>query len=149
MRDWRSGELGILLLALVLAVSVVVGISSFVTRLQSALLSESARFLAADMVVISRTPVSADWSEHAQSLGLIISESMGFPSMAVADGERMSLVYQGSFRGIPTQGFVAVVHRALRRSQQRGAYSCAWGSLVGAPPLCIAGGAVGRIYYRR
>jgi len=90
-RDWRSGELGILLLALVLAVSVVVGISSFVTRLQSALLSESARFLAADMVVISRTPVSADWSEHAQSLGLIVSESMGFPSMAVADGERMSL----------------------------------------------------------
>ena len=56
-REWRSGELGILLLALVLAVSVVVGVSSFVTRLQSALLSESARFLAADMVVVSRTPV--------------------------------------------------------------------------------------------
>ena len=65
-REWRSGELGILLMALVLAVSVVVGVSSFVTRLQSALLSESARFLAADMVVVSRAPVSASWVDKAR-----------------------------------------------------------------------------------
>ena len=49
-RDWRGGELGILVMALVLAVGVVSGISAFTTRLQSALEQESHRFLAADLV---------------------------------------------------------------------------------------------------
>ena len=44
---------GVLLLALVLAVGVVSGISAFATRLQHALTQESHRFLAADLVVRS------------------------------------------------------------------------------------------------
>ena len=91
-REWRSGELGILLMALVLAVSVVVGVSSFVTRLQSALLSESARFLAADMVVVSRAPVPASWVDKAREMALRPTEVVGFPSMAVADIDHMTLV---------------------------------------------------------
>ncbi|GIR69761.1 MAG: hypothetical protein CM15mP74_10120 [Halieaceae bacterium] len=78
VREWRSGELGILLLALVLAVSVVVGVSSFVGRLQSALLSESARFLAADLVVVSRSSLQDDWVERAEAQGLTTSLSVGF-----------------------------------------------------------------------
>ena len=91
-REWRSGELSILLLALVMAVSVVVGVSSFVSRLQSALLSESARFLAADMVVVSRTPFSDEWVREAEAQGLATSLGVGFPSMAVADIDHMALV---------------------------------------------------------
>ena len=90
-REWRSGELGILLMALVLAVSVVVGVSSFVTRLESALLSESARFLAADMVVVSRSPVSEAWISAANEQQLQPTEVVGFPSMAVADIDHMAL----------------------------------------------------------
>ena len=92
LRDWRGGELSILLVALVLAVSVVVGISGFVSRLQSALLSESARFLAADAVIVSRTELPPNWVDQAVSAGLEASAALGFPSMAVADIERMSLV---------------------------------------------------------
>lgn len=104
-REWRSGELGILLLALVLAVSVVVGVSSFVTRLQSALLSESARFLAADMVVVSRTPLPAQWLAEAGQMGLLSSEGVGFPSMVVADVDHMALVsIKAVSAGYPLRG---------------------------------------------
>ena len=51
LRDWRGGELGVLFSALILAVSLVVGISGFVNRLQINLERESSRFLAADLVV--------------------------------------------------------------------------------------------------
>ncbi len=60
LRDWRGGELGILVAALVLAVGVVSGISAFTTRLQSALEQESHRFLAADAVVQSGREISAE-----------------------------------------------------------------------------------------
>ena len=104
-REWRSGELGILLLALVMAVSVVVGVSSFVSRLQSALLSESARFLAADMVLVSRTPVSDKWVQEAEALGLATSSGVGFPSMAVADIDHMALVsIKAVSTGYPLRG---------------------------------------------
>ena len=47
-RDVRSGEMGLLLVALLVAVGTVTSISLFVDRLQSALLQESSNFLAAD-----------------------------------------------------------------------------------------------------
>lgn len=105
LRDWRGGELSILLVALVLAVSVVVGISGFVSRLQSALLSESARFLAADAVIVSRTELPPNWLDQAESAGLETSAALGFPSMAVADIERMSLVsVKAVSTGYPLKG---------------------------------------------
>ena len=105
LRDWRSGELSILLMALVLAVCVVVGISGFVSRLQVALLSESARFLAADAVIVSRTELPEAWTNEAKRLGLKTSASLGFPSMAVADIERMTLVsVKAVSAGYPLKG---------------------------------------------
>lgn len=91
VREWRGGELGILVAAIVLAVAVVVGISVFVARLQSALESESTRFLAADMVVASRQTPPSEWSRLAQSLGLSVANTVTFTSMAYTDGDAMAL----------------------------------------------------------
>lgn len=91
LRDWRGGELGILMAALTLAVGVVVGISAFVTSLQFALESESRRFLAADQVVSSREPIPDDWRQRAEALSLQTVDWVGFPSMVINAGDGMYL----------------------------------------------------------
>ncbi len=90
-RDWRGGELGVLVMALVLAVGVVSGISAFTTRLQSALERESHRFLAADAVVRSSREIAGDWERAARERGLATARTLQFPSMIYAGEESMYL----------------------------------------------------------
>ena len=84
-RDWRGGELGVLVMALVLAVGTVSGISAFTTRLQSALEQESHRFLAADRVVRSGREMPVDWLDQARERGLAVAQTLTFPSMVFAE----------------------------------------------------------------
>mgnify|MGYP005848072917 CR=1 FL=1 len=90
-RDWRGGELGVLVAALVLAVGLVSGIRAFTTRLQAALVQESHRDLAADMVVRSGREMPAAWIDEAQSRGLSTARIMMFPSMVYTGEENMQL----------------------------------------------------------
>lgn len=91
MRDWRGGELGVLVMALIIAVGVVSGISAFTTRLQSALEQESHRFLAADAVVQSGRELPAQWLDTAADSGLRTARTLQFPSMVFAGDENMVL----------------------------------------------------------
>lgn len=89
-RDWRSGELGILLAAVTMAVAIVVGISAFADRLQHNIQSRSNDFLAADRIVRSAHPLPEGWLERARTQGLRTAEVVSFQSM-VAGGDRMEL----------------------------------------------------------
>lgn len=91
LRDWRGGELGVLVAALVLAVGVVSGISAFTTRLQTALEQESNRFLAADAVVSSGRALPAQWLTEAKGRNLTTARTLQFPSMVYAGDEAMVL----------------------------------------------------------
>ena len=53
-RDWKGGELRLLFLALIMAVTSITGIALFTDRLEKALLLESANMLAADRIVSGR-----------------------------------------------------------------------------------------------
>ena len=91
-RDWRGGELGILAMALVLAVGVVSGISAFTSRLQGALELESHRFLAADLVVRSSREMPANWLQEGTAGGLKVATTLAFPSMVYSTSDAMQLV---------------------------------------------------------
>ena len=84
-RDWRAGELTLLLASLVIAVGSVTTVSLFVDRLQQALLTESSTFLAADRVISSDEPIDAEIVHYATSLGLRTSETLGFLSMVFSE----------------------------------------------------------------
>ena len=84
-RDWRAGELTLLLASLVIAVGSVTTVTLFVDRLQQALLTESSTFLAADRVISSGEPIDTEIVEYATSLGLRTSETLGFLSMVFSE----------------------------------------------------------------
>ena len=84
-RDWRAGELTLLLVSLVIAVSTVTTITLFVDRLQQALLKESATFLAADRVIASSAPIATGILARADELGLQQAQTISFLSMVFSD----------------------------------------------------------------
>jgi len=84
-RDWRAGELTLLLASLVIAVGSVTTVTLFVDRLQQALLTESATFLAADRVISSGEAIDTEIIDYATSLGLRTSETLGFLSMVFSE----------------------------------------------------------------
>ncbi|MFV8817438.1 ABC transporter permease [Haliea sp. E17] len=104
-REWRGGELGVLAMALVLAVGLVTGISVFTSRLQSALEQESHRFLAADMVLRSGTPAPQAWLDEARAEGLATARTLSFPSMLFGAGDAMHLAsVKAVSAGYPLRG---------------------------------------------
>jgi putative ABC transport system permease protein len=113
-RDWRGGELGVLVVALVLAVGVVSGISAFTSRLQNALEMESHRFLAADAVVRSGRAMPTDWLQQAGDTGLQIAQTLAFPSMVYAGDEAMQLAsIKAVSGGYPLRGELAYSEQAF------------------------------------
>lgn len=107
-RDWRGGELGVLAAALVVAVAMVSGISSFTSRLQANLEQESHRFLAADLVLRSPRDVPQEWLAEASGRGLDVARTLSFPSMlAAGDALRLSSVKAVSSR-YPLRGELTV-----------------------------------------
>ena len=69
-REWRSGELGVLLLALTVAVAALTGVGFLVGRISTAVDLQAAEVLAADIRVRSGQPIDEDYFEEARRRGL-------------------------------------------------------------------------------
>ena len=79
-RDWRAGELTLLLASLVIAVGTVTTITLFVDRLQQALLAESATFLAADRVIQSTDTIDDEILDNFEVLTNFLKDKFVTPS---------------------------------------------------------------------
>jgi len=83
-RDWRAGQLRFLLVALVVAVAALSAAGFFIDRLRSGLNRDAHQLLGADLVVNADQPISDAWRAEAKKRGLLIAETVIFPSMAQA-----------------------------------------------------------------
>lgn len=90
-RDWRSGELAVVALALVIAVTGITSIGFVGDRLRSAMNDQASRFIGADLLARSAVAIPEQWSHEASQRGLKNSSAVEFQTMAVA-GEAMQLV---------------------------------------------------------
>lgn len=90
-RDWRSGELRLLALSLVVAVAAVTAVAFFTDRVERAMELQAAEMLAADLVIASNNPIPESYAEKATAMGLQTARSLSFPSV-VLHGEQTQLV---------------------------------------------------------
>lgn len=87
LRDWRGGELKILLLALVVAVTSMTSISLFIQRIDSVMIDQSGEFLGANLILQSPNPIQFHTKQKAESLNLTTSNVLSFSSVVVANNE--------------------------------------------------------------
>jgi putative ABC transport system permease protein len=80
-RDWRAGELTMLLLALVLAVAALSSVGFLADRLHQGLERDARRMIGADFIVRADHPVDPQFGEQARALGLQMATTAIFPSM--------------------------------------------------------------------
>lgn len=88
-RDWRAGELTLILAALVVAVASVTSVGFLSDRLQLALARDAAQLLGGDLVLVDREPIADQARAQAQAHGLRSVDTVVFPSMVLA-GEGMA-----------------------------------------------------------
>jgi len=69
-REWRSGELGVLLLALTVAVAALTGVGFLVSRIGAAVALQATAVLAADLRLSSPQPLSDEYFGEAARRGL-------------------------------------------------------------------------------
>lgn len=80
-RDWRAGELTMLVIALVLAVAALSSVGFLADRLQQGLERDARRMIAADFIVRADHPVDPQFADEARALGLRTATTAIFPSM--------------------------------------------------------------------
>ena len=94
-RDFRAGELRLLLVAVTLAVAALTAVGFFADRLDRGLARDARQMLGGDAIVSSDQPPPQSFADEARSRALSIATSISFPSMgraAEAQGGASKLV---------------------------------------------------------
>jgi putative ABC transport system permease protein len=111
-RDWRAGQLRLLVLAVSLAVAALTAVGFFADRLQGGLERDARQLLGGDAVISSDRPTPPAFVEQARRGGLTLVQLVSFPTMARAleqDGGQSKLVaFKAVEPGYPLRGKLRV-----------------------------------------
>ena len=81
--QFKSGDLRVLILALVLAVTSITAINFFTNRISAHLNAQGGMLLGGDMVIIADHPIPASYNKLAKKAGLQSASTIEFASMAI------------------------------------------------------------------
>ena len=108
IRDGRSGELTILVFALIIAVTSSTAVSLFADRLQRTMNTQAADFLAADLVITSPTPIPPQWQDKAGQLKLKAAKTIEFSSVLIENDELLLAGIKAVSSTYPLRGYLKI-----------------------------------------
>jgi putative ABC transport system permease protein len=115
-RDWRAGELRLLLIAVALAVAALSAVGFFADRLQASLARDARSLLGGDALVSSDKPTPNAIEDLARAEGLAGVRTANFPSMARAPeargGATRLVAVKSVSDGYPLRGRMRLKDRA-------------------------------------
>ena len=103
-REWRAGEMRVVLLAVALAVASLTAVRYFADRVELALGTEANTLLAADLALVSDHPIDAAFVREAQARGLRVSQTTTFLSMTLAGERNLLTGIKAVEAGYPLRG---------------------------------------------
>lgn len=123
-RDWRAGELRFLLVALIVAVAALTSVGFFIDRMRAGMDRDAHQLLGADLLVNTDDPVRQEWRAEALRRGLLLADTVTFPSMAQAGEGDDSLAQLASIKavsdGYPLRGQVTLSTDPVAAAGARG-----------------------------
>lgn len=108
LRDWRSGELAVLVAALLVAVSALTGVGFFTDRIAQAVARQAAEVIAADLRLQGSQAPDAAYADAARDRGVATARTVSFPSV-VFRGDTSSLTaIRAVGKGYPLRGVLRI-----------------------------------------
>jgi putative ABC transport system permease protein len=88
LRDFRAGELRLLVVAVMLAVAALSAVGFFADRINGGLARDARQMLGGDAIISSDQPAPPAFVDKARALGLTTATTAAFPSMGRAPDEK-------------------------------------------------------------
>ena len=124
-RDWRAGELRFLLVALVVAVAALSAVGFFIDRMRAGLERDAHQLLGADLLINADNPVDPAWRAEALRRGLLLADTVSFPSMAQSGAGEASQAQLASVKavspGYPLRGSLKLTTDPSQAGEAHGA----------------------------
>jgi putative ABC transport system permease protein len=119
-RDWRAGELTVLVAALLVAVAAMTGVAFLTDRVSQAVEMRAAESLAADLRLASTRPISEDYAELAARNGLRSARMNRMPSVVFAGEANTLAAVRAVSSGYPLRGRLKTAERLLGEAEVTG-----------------------------
>jgi len=117
-RDWKSGELNILLVSMLLAVATVTSISLFSSRIHNSIYEEASHLIAADAKVAGTLTVPDPWRDKAEKLGIKTANVIRFRGMTFSDEHMVLTQVKAVSENYPLKGTLSISGRPYEKSRK-------------------------------
>jgi len=116
-RDWRAGELTVLILALLVAVTALTGVAFLTDRVGQAVELRAVESLAADLQLASTVPAAPEYSALAEQKSLASARITSMPSVVFVGEANTLAAVRAVTEGYPLRGALKISERLLGEVQ--------------------------------